>query len=101
MQNLNEPAWSSIQYQNANNSVRLSDEFLKAVEEDKEWSTKFITTGKIANTYKARELMHEISLAAWECADPGVHYKTTIDKWHTSSNTGQSMAVTHAVNICT
>ena len=88
MQNLNEPAWSSIQYQNANNSVRLSDEFLKAVEEDKEWSTKFITTGKIANTYKARELMHEISLAAWECADPGVHYKTTIDKWHTSSNTG-------------
>ncbi len=88
MKNLNEPAWASIQYQNANNSVRLSDEFLKAVEEDKEWSTKFITTGKVANTYQARELMHEISQAAWECADPGVHYKTIIDKWHTSSNTG-------------
>ena len=88
MQNLNEPAWASIQFQNANNSVRLSDEFLKAVEDDKEWQTKFITTGKVADTFKARELMHEVSQAAWECADPGVHYKTTIDKWHTASNTG-------------
>ncbi len=88
MQNLNEPAWTSIQFQNANNSVRLSDEFLNAVENDKEWHTRFVTTGKIADTYQARELMREISQAAWECADPGVHYKTTIDKWHTASNTG-------------
>ena len=88
MQNLNEPAWASIQFQNANNSVRLSDEFLKAVEEDKDWQTRFIKTGVVAETYKARELMKEISQAAWECADPGVHYKTTIDKWHTAANTG-------------
>lgn len=88
MQNLNEPAWTSIQFQNANNSVRLSDEFLKAVEDGKEWQTKFITTGKVAETYQARDLMREISQAAWECADPGLHYKTTIDKWHTASNTG-------------
>ncbi|MEK7078068.1 MAG: vitamin B12-dependent ribonucleotide reductase, partial [Patescibacteria group bacterium] len=88
MQSLNDPAWNSIQYQNANNSVRLSDEFLKAVEDDKDWQTKFITTGQVADTYKARELMKEISQAAWECADPGVHYKTTIDKWHTCPNTG-------------
>ena len=88
MQSLNDPAWASIQYQNANNSVRLSDEFLKAVESDKEWHTRFIKNGEIADTYKARELMREISMASWECADPGVHYKTTIDKWHTCPNTG-------------
>lgn len=88
MQNLNEPAWASIQYQNANNSVRLSDEFLKAVEEDKDWNTRFIKTGEISDTHKARELMREIAQAAWECADPGVHYKTTIDKWHTCPNSG-------------
>lgn len=88
MQNLNEPAWASIQYQNANNSVRLSDEFLKAVEEDKDWQTRFIKTGAVADTYKARELMKEIAQAAWECADPGVHYKTTIDRWHTCPSSG-------------
>ncbi|MBI4119024.1 MAG: vitamin B12-dependent ribonucleotide reductase [Parcubacteria group bacterium] len=88
MQNLNDPAWVSIQFQNANNSVRLSDEFLKAVEDNKEWQTRFIKTGAVAETYSARELMGEISQAAWECADPGVHYKTTIDRWHTCPNTG-------------
>ncbi|MEK7175079.1 MAG: vitamin B12-dependent ribonucleotide reductase [Patescibacteria group bacterium] len=88
MQNLNEPAWVSIQFQNANNSVRLSDEFLKAVEEDQDWQTRFIKTGEVAETYQARDLMREISQAAWECADPGVHYKTTIDRWHTAANTG-------------
>lgn len=88
MQSLNDPAWASIQYQNANNSVRLPDEFLIAVENNKEWHTRFIKSGEIAETYKARELMREISQASWECADPGVHYKTTIDKWHTCPNTG-------------
>lgn len=88
MQSLNDPAWASIQYQNANNSVRLSDEFLKAVENGEEWHTKFVRTGEFADTYKARDLMREISQASWECADPGVHYKTTIDKWHTCPNTG-------------
>ena len=88
MQNLNEPAWASIQFQNANNSVRLSDEFLKAVEEGKDWQTRLIKTGAVADSYQARDLMREISQAAWECADPGVHYKTTIDKWHTAANTG-------------
>ena len=88
MQDLNDPAWKSIQYQNANNSVRLSDEFLNAVEGDKDWKTKYILSGKVAETHKARELMKEIAQASWESADPGVHYKTTINKWHTCPNTG-------------
>jgi len=88
MQSLNDSAWASIQYQNANNSVRLSDEFLKAVEANKDWQTRYVLTGETADVYKARDLMYEISKAAWECADPGVHYKSTIDKWHTCPASG-------------
>ncbi len=96
MQDINDPAWHSIQYQNANNSIRLSDEFLRAVEENRDWQTRFITTGTIADTYQARDLMREIAKAAWESADPGVHYKSTIDRWHTCPNTA---AIT-ACNPC-
>jgi ribonucleoside-diphosphate reductase alpha chain len=79
----------SIQYQNANNSVRVTDEFMRAVEEDGEWRLIARSTGEpIGDPIPARELMHEISEAAWRCADPGVQYDTTINQWHTNPNTG-------------
>jgi ribonucleoside-diphosphate reductase alpha chain len=89
MADLNNEAWNSIQYQNANNSVRITDEFMKAVEEDGEWHTRLIKTGKVAETFKARDLLHEIAKAAWECGDPGVQYDTIINKWHTCPNSGR------------
>jgi len=81
-------AWISVQYQNANNSVRVSDPFMEAVLEDSQWQTKFVTDGSVAETYQARKLMRDISQAAWECADPGMQYHTTINDWHTCPNTG-------------
>ncbi|HVR06322.1 MAG TPA: vitamin B12-dependent ribonucleotide reductase [Solirubrobacteraceae bacterium] len=80
----------SIQYQNANNSVRITDEFMRAVEEDREWRLTSRTTGEpIGEAVPARELMREIAEAAWRCADPGVQYDTTINRWHTSPNSGR------------
>ncbi|WP_028062369.1 vitamin B12-dependent ribonucleotide reductase [Solirubrobacter soli] len=80
----------SIQYQNANNSVRVSDEFMHAVEDDADWNLIARTTGKpVGEPVKARELMREIAEAAWRCADPGVQYDTTINQWHTSPNSGR------------
>src|SRR3954468_16292540 len=79
----------SIQYQNANNSVRLSDDFMHAVENDAEWHLTSRVTGEPTDTISARELMREISEAAWRCADPGVQYDTTINQWHTSPNSGR------------
>ena len=80
----------SIQYQNANNSVRVSDEFMHAVEDDADWHLIARTTGKpVGEPVKARELMREIAEAAWRCADPGVQYDTTINQWHTSPNSGR------------
>src|SRR5262249_52619774 len=80
----------SIQYQNANNSVRVTDEFMHAVEDDAEWELKARTTGEpVGEPVKARELMREIAEAAWRCADPGVQYDTTINQWHTSPNSGR------------
>ncbi len=81
-------AWISIQYQNANNSVRVSDDFMRAILEDGEWQTRYVTTGDVAKTYRARHLMRDIAQAAWDCADPGMQYDTTINDWHTCSNTG-------------
>jgi ribonucleoside-diphosphate reductase alpha chain len=81
-------AWISIQYQNANNSVRVSDEFMRAVLDDGDWQTRYVQTGDVAETYKARKLMRDIAQAAWDCADPGMQYDTTINDWHTCSNTG-------------
>ncbi|MDQ3986647.1 MAG: hypothetical protein M3280_09140 [Actinomycetota bacterium] len=78
----------SIQYQNANNSVRVTDEFMQAVIDDRDWDLKAVTTGEPLETLKARDLLREISQAAWECADPGVQYDTTINDWHTCPNTG-------------
>src|SRR6201991_2185230 len=80
----------SIQYQNANNSVRVSDEFMHAVEDDADGPRIARRPGKpVGEPVKARELMREISEAAWRCADPGVQYDTTINQWHTSPNSGR------------
>ncbi len=79
----------SIQYQNANNSVRISDEFMRAVEEDRDWELTARTTGKTLKTIPARQLMQEIAEAAWRCADPGVQYDTTINDWHTCPESGR------------
>jgi ribonucleoside-diphosphate reductase alpha chain len=80
----------SIQYQNANNSVRVTDEFMRAVENDEDWHLLARTTGQpIGDPIPARELMREISEAAWRCADPGVQYDTTINNWHTCPNSGR------------
>ncbi len=80
----------SIQYQNANNSVRVTDEFMHAVEDDADWHLIARTTGKpVGEPVSARALMREIAEAAWRCADPGVQYDTTINQWHTSPNSGR------------
>jgi ribonucleoside-diphosphate reductase alpha chain len=79
----------SIQYQNANNSVRVTDEFMQAVLDDRDWDLHAVTTGEPLRTVKARDLMRQISLAAWECADPGMQFDTTINKWHTAPTAGR------------
>ncbi|HEV2427075.1 MAG TPA: adenosylcobalamin-dependent ribonucleoside-diphosphate reductase, partial [Acidimicrobiales bacterium] len=79
----------SIQYQNANNSVRVSDEFMHAVIEDADWSLTARSDGHAVRTVKAREIWREIAQASWECADPGLQFDTTINRWHTSSNTAR------------
>jgi ribonucleoside-diphosphate reductase alpha chain len=79
----------SIQYQNANNSVRVTQEFLDAVESGSEWQTTARVTGEPVDTFDARELMTEIAEAAWRCADPGVQYDTTINDWHTCPDSGR------------
>ncbi|HSW66663.1 MAG TPA: vitamin B12-dependent ribonucleotide reductase [Bacillota bacterium] len=79
----------SVQYQNANNSVRVTDDFMKAVVNDQDWDLKSVTTGKTVKTMKARRLFRQIAEAAWECADPGMQFDTTINKWHTAPNAGR------------
>jgi ribonucleoside-diphosphate reductase alpha chain len=79
----------SVQYQNANNSIRVTDEFMQAVEEDKDWDLRAVTTGKKVKTVKARELFRQFAEATWECADPGMQFDTTINKWHTTPNAGR------------
>ncbi len=89
MTDLNNDAWKSIQYQNANNSVRVTDEFMRAVEEDGVWQTRYVTTGEVADEFKARELLREIAQAAWECGDPGMQFDTVVQEWHTCPNSGR------------
>ena len=82
--------FKSIQYQNANNSVRLTDDFMRAVENDEEWRLIARTSGEqVGEPIPARELMREIAEAAWRCADPGVQYDTTINHWHTCPQSGR------------
>lgn len=83
----NGEAYHTVAGQNSNNSVRVGDDFMDAVMKDQEWKTTFRTTGEVCDTYRARELFDQISHAAWACADPGVQYDTTINRWHTCKNT--------------
>src|SRR5215212_9327778 len=86
---LDSDAFTSVQFQNANNSVRVTDEFMKAVEEDADWHLTARTTGEPVKTLKARELMDQIADAAWRCADPGVQYDSIINRWHTCPESGR------------
>ena len=83
---------TSVQYQNANNSVRVSDEFMRAVEEGTEFGLRGRKTGEVIETVDARELFTKIAKAAWECADPGLQYDDTINDWHTNPETGRITA---------
>jgi ribonucleoside-diphosphate reductase alpha chain len=86
---LNSPDWASIQYQNANNSIRVTDSFMEAVERGEDWNLTARTDGAVVATLPARDLLKQAAEAAWRCADPGVQYDTTINKWHTLPNTGR------------
>lgn len=83
----NGEAYRTVSGQNSNNSVRITDEFMEAYLADSDWHTRLRTTGEIHETHKARNLMRQIAQAAWACADPGMQYDTTINKWHTAANT--------------
>lgn len=79
----------SVQYQNANNSVRVTDDFMKAVVNDEDWQLIGVKTGEVIKTVKARDIFRQIAEAAWECADPGMQFDTTINHWHTTPNAGR------------
>ncbi len=85
--NVHGGAYESIAYQNANHSVRVTDEFMQAVLDDGEWTTRAVTTGEPMDRYRARDLMRMIAEAAWVCGDPGMQYDTTINDWHTCAAT--------------
>ncbi|MGA2334433.1 MAG: vitamin B12-dependent ribonucleotide reductase [Terriglobales bacterium] len=82
-------AYSSIFFQNANNSVRVTDDFMVAVMRDTDFSTRAIVDGRVVNTYKAKDLLQKISEATWHCGDPGMQYDSTVNRWHTSRNTAR------------
>jgi ribonucleoside-diphosphate reductase alpha chain len=84
---LDGPAYGSVFFQNANNSVRVTDDFMQAVQNDREWKTRFVKTGEVSATYKARDLMRLIAESTYFCGDPGMQYDTTINDWHTCSAT--------------
>jgi len=82
-------AYSSIFFQNANNSVRVTDDFMYAVVRDTDFSTRSVLDGSVIKTYKAKELLRKLSEATWHCGDPGMQYDTTVNRWHTSKNTAR------------
>ena len=86
---LDGPAYGSVFFQNANNSVRVPDEFMERVLDGGEWSTRFITTGDVSETFRAKDLLRMIAEATHLCGDPGMQFDTTINNWHTCSNTGR------------
>ena len=89
-------AYDSVQFQNANHSVRASDDFMRAVVDDQKWVTKAVVDGRVIDTYKARDLWKEIAEAAWVCGDPGLQFDTTIQDWNVVPNTGRI----NATNPC-
>ncbi len=86
---LDGPAYGSVFFQNANNSVRVTDTFMHAVEQDGTWQTRYVVSGAPAETYKARDLLRLIAAATHVCGDPGMQFDTTINTWHTCPNTGR------------
>jgi ribonucleoside-diphosphate reductase alpha chain len=86
---LDGPAYGSVFFQNANNSVRVTDKFMQAVQDEREWKTRYVTTGEPCATYKARDLLRMIAESTYFCGDPGMQYDTTINDWHTCSNTAR------------
>jgi ribonucleoside-diphosphate reductase alpha chain len=89
-------AYDSVFFQNSNNSVRVTDAFMHAVENDDAWSTRAVTNGEVLDTYRAKDLMHQIADATWHCGDPGLQFDTTVNDWHTCINTERI----HASNPC-
>jgi ribonucleoside-diphosphate reductase alpha chain len=85
-------AYGSVFFQNANHSVRVTDEFMRAVEEDRDWWTRQITDGKPIDQFRARDLMRKMAESAWQCGDPGMQYDTTINRWHTCKGTDRIYA---------
>jgi ribonucleoside-diphosphate reductase alpha chain len=85
----NGTAYSSVFFQNSNNSVRVTDDFMKAVIEDKQWTTRAVTSGQPMETFSARDLMRMMARSAHVCGDPGIQFDTTINDWHTCSNTAR------------
>jgi ribonucleoside-diphosphate reductase alpha chain len=86
---LDGPAYGSVFFQNANNSVRVSDEFMQAAQDDREWKTRYVTSGTECQTFKARDLLRMIAESTYFCGDPGMQFDTTINDWHTCSNSGR------------
>jgi ribonucleoside-diphosphate reductase alpha chain len=82
-------AYASVFFQNSNNSVRVTDDFMEAVTKDRVWHTHAVTTGAIVETHRARDLWRQIAEAAWQCGDPGLQFDTTVNDWHTSKNTAR------------
>ena len=81
-------AYRTVQFQNANNSVSVTDEFMEAVVKNKEWKTRKVTTGEVVKTYKASEILDWVAEATWICGDPGLQFYTNVNNWHTSPNSG-------------
>src|SRR5437773_5366227 len=82
-------AYKSVFFQNSNNSVRVTDDFMEAVQKDNDWALRSVRDGSVVQTVKARDLWRDIATAAWECGDPGLQYDTTVNAWHTSSGTAR------------
>ena len=82
-------AYASVYFQNSNNSVRVTDDFMDAVVRDRAWHTRAVTTGAVVDTYRARDIWRMIAEAAWQCGDPGLQFDTVINDWHTSKNTAR------------
>jgi ribonucleoside-diphosphate reductase alpha chain len=86
---LNGEAWASVQFQNANNSVRAADDFMRAAQDDREWELRAVLTGETMDVVRARDVLRRIAQATWECGDPGMQFDTTINDWHTCPNSGR------------
>jgi ribonucleoside-diphosphate reductase alpha chain len=82
-------AYDSVFFQNANHSVRVTDDFMRAVAEDRDWHTRYVLDGGVCETFRARDLMKKMAEAAWQCGDPGLQFDTVINDWHTSPHSGR------------